>query len=147
MEPSEIRRRILDEHHQLREQLHELALLVEEVRAGKPPGPLRAALLDTTDTLLAHMKTEDEILAPALLETDAWGPWRVSQMKAHHERDRERVEGLRRALQDDVVDSDALVRAAVGLIAELHAEMADEDKTLLHPDILKDDLISIAFGG
>lgn len=147
MEPSEIRRRILEEHHALRQELHELALLVEEVRAGKPPGPLRSALLDVTEHLLTHMQTEDSILAPALLETDAWGPWRVSQMKAHHERDRERVEGLQRALQDDSVDANALVRAAVGLISELHTEMADEDKTLLHPDILKDDLITVAFGG
>lgn len=147
MEPSEVRRTILHDHHALREQLHDLALKVEDLRAGGDPAPVRDQLLTLLEDLVAHMAREDEILAPALLQTDAWGPWRVEKMKAHHEADRARVASLQRSLREDKLDAKALVRAAVRLTADLQAEMAEEDKLLLHPEVLRDDLVTSGFGG
>lgn len=148
MDPSEIRRAILDDHHQLRTRLHHLHDAIEDARHDPAAAAvLRDGVLDLLDALDAHMDHEDRVLAPALLQTDAWGPWRVERMTAHHEADRARVDGLRRALVEDPLDPDAVRRAAVQLISDLQAEMADEERTLLHPDILRDDLVTSGVGG
>jgi hypothetical protein len=143
MRPSEVRARILAEHDVLRvlyAKVEELALDVLDGES-EAEGPLRERCRELYKTLLRHMELEDTILAPALRETNAFGPVRAANLLAEHRRQRTVLfEALAVAEHSSDID---LARSACELIGELRTDMAHEEQALLHPDLLKDDPIAV----
>jgi hypothetical protein len=84
---------------------------------------------------------EEELLLPAIAEVDAWGPVRAEQMAEDHQAQRATIARLndmgRRA------ESASLAGEAMALGKALLADMRREETDLLHPDLLRDDVIAI----
>jgi len=145
LRPSDVRTRILAEHHVLRELFANIEELALRVLADEPDadaeGCLRERCRELYQTLLRHIELENAILAPALRETNAFGPIREQTLLAEHERQRG---ALFAALSASEARSDEeLARSVRMLVGELLADMAHEEQALLHPDLLKDDPIAV----
>jgi CBS domain-containing protein len=143
LRPSDVRERILSEHNVLRSIYAKTEECARRVLDGDATAeaPLRERCRELYGTLLRHIELENAILAPALHETDAFGPVRAEELLREHRRQRE-------VLLDSMDSSDTrseteLARSVCSLIAELAVDMAHEERALLNPDLLKDDVMSI----
>lgn len=146
MDPSEVRHRILDEHEVLRQHLHGITRHLRACFDGADGlDGLREALRGFLPTMRAHMALEDRILAPALREADAFGDVRTEKLERHHDHLRERLDRVEAHLADE--DGEALRGATADLVGDLWTEMAKEERDLLHPNILRDDVVSIGHSG
>lgn len=146
MDPSEVRARVLADHETIRGVLDRLAALA--LQAPDDPevaATLRAELTDFLPRLEAHMDLEDRILVPALQELDAFGDVRTDMMHAHHAHYRAELDAMMRDLEAGGVEQ--LVAWTDTLVTDVRAEMADEERRLLDPDLLKDDLVTSGIGG
>jgi hypothetical protein len=128
--PSEIRELILAQHEELRAEYAALDSRVLRERCG---GLYRM--------LLRHIAVEDTYLAPALRETDGFGPLRADDLEQEHDRQRRL---LRYALSsiDETTAGATLTQSIPPLLESLRADMAHEERDLLDPDLLKDDSIT-----
>jgi CBS domain-containing protein len=143
LRPSDVRARILSEHNVLRSiyaKTEECALRVldEDTEAH---ALLRERCRELYMTLLQHIELENTILAPALYATDAFGPLRAEELLREHRRQRKVL--LAALDSSDTSSNVELARSVHALIAELEIDMAHEERALLHPDLLRDDLISV----
>ena len=90
--PSEVRKRILEDHRALRGVLDRLEALARGRLQGRESVSdellAQARVLD--QRLRKHMDLEEHILVPALRRADAWGPERVERFHAEHQRQRQR---------------------------------------------------------
>jgi len=143
MNPSQVRTRILDGHRVLRDQLAKLegeidALARHEAQVESVIEAARWLLAELT----AHTQLEDDVLAPALRELDAWGAVRANMLLEHHEQQRE---DLRRLLSiyDQPQDPQLVAEITLALIADIRADMHHEETGLLSAALLRDDLISL----
>ena len=87
-----------------------------------------------------HLEFENAVLAPALYDLDAFGPVRARQLIAEHERQRSALTTMLGSIyerRDRELAGDML-----GLLVELRVDMAYEEETLLHPDLLRDDCVA-----
>jgi hypothetical protein len=143
MKPSHVRERILQDHELLRLRLGELEAAVctmqvdyaSETKVAELVGELMVALTH-------HTELEDEILAPALLEIDAWGAERSQQLLAHHSSQRAELQGLRRLFSMHL-DHDHIARVVMSLIRDLRKDMEHEEQDILSVDLLRDDVIAV----
>jgi iron-sulfur cluster repair protein YtfE (RIC family) len=142
LSPSDVRRRILAEHDFLRGLAADAAAEAGRVlHGGGDPAalPARARLL--ARELALHLATEEEILVPILFRIDAWGPVRVAQMHAEHTR---QLEELRRLAEETNGTSPARIAMDVRrFVGDLMHDMRREEHDMLHPDLLRDDIVSI----
>jgi hypothetical protein len=144
MDPSQVRTRILRDHDSLRRHLSELeaecrAMLTDSTRTDCVRGLAHEVLWELTQ----HTELEDEILAPALLEIDAWGQVRADQLLTHHRCQRERIHALA-DLYDAGLALTEIKLITESFIAELRDDMEHEERDLLHPDLLRDDIVMVA---
>jgi hemerythrin-like domain-containing protein len=154
MRPSAVRARIQREHQQLRELLSQLEAYVSALTV-EPPGDLDAVLTHArllSLRLTEHVDLEDALLAPALRATDAWGEQRAIELVTHHVAQRREISGLldtleRLSRQPDATAQATLAGTLRGFAAELELDMRHEDAALLHPDLLRDDVVGIAVEG
>lgn len=145
LRPSQIRARILSEHEVLRSIYAKTEVSARSVLDGEQDVPLREHCRELYRTLLRHIELENAILAPALYETDAFGPVRAEELLREHGRQRA---ALLNALEsEDAISEIELAQAIRALLSELTLDMAHEERALLHPDLLRDDSISDGQGG
>lgn len=99
------------------------------------------------EVLIEHNRTEEELLGPVLLDADAFGEVRVSQMTGHH-----RVEHAAMAaaierlvlLADPCAAARALRTAAAAIVRHMEAEESE----FLNDRVIRDDIVSVdPFGG
>lgn len=144
MKPSDVRARILKDHAALRRHLMELeeavAAMLRDVAALPSASQLASKLLVD---VVRHTELEDTILAPALMDLDAWGQIRAEQLLLHHQQQRAYMVEL-----SDLYSSEGrplqLARATYALIADLRLDMAHEERDILSADLLRDDVIAVA---
>lgn len=143
MEPSQIRERILSEHRALGVRLDRLEALARGVERGRTPlDVLRDEVADLLVALREHMNVEDELLAPALLDADAWGDVRSAQLVEHHELQRAELDRLLQELRSPDQSRAACAELVLGLIDDLRLDIRREEKELLDPSVLRDDIIT-----
>ncbi len=145
MQPSEVRRRILDDHREIRNMLLSVETLGREV-LGEGDGPVRALRLEgemLLERLLTHMRWEDAYLGPALEHADAWGPERAAALESDHREQRELLRYALSSLRDASRPVPTLARTFVDLVDLLRRDMEDEEQTLLDPQVLRDDVVGI----
>ncbi len=148
LKESEIRRTILGEHERLRVRIAELhTTLAGSGEATDPvPAGVTAGLHGFISIFLAHIAHEEEILRPALRFGDAWSAERVAHMDEEHREQRARLGALDvRDPAKDPAGYRAEIRAALAWILE---DMGSEERELLTPELLRDDLVTVdPFGG
>ena len=144
MNPSEVRRRILDDHDRLRGDLDRLeATLSQAFAKGAPAASLRLDAGALLARLRAHMHWEESYLLPALREADAWGVERADALIRDHREQRELLAFVDTRLRDEAKPAALLVRDIEQLIALLRDDMRDEEMELLDERVLRDDVIAI----
>lgn len=145
MNPSEIRRHILDDHQKLRGMLLSLEALGHEVLAGDRQhlGALRVEGETLHERLLEHMHWEDVYLVPALREADAWGVERAHQIEDDHREQRELLRHTLAGLRDQSRPPMMLARTMVDLVKLLRDDMEHEEQCMLDERVLRDDVVGI----
>jgi Hemerythrin HHE cation binding domain len=137
MRPSEVRDLVGRQHVQLR-------ILFVEVRGTLEDDP-RRAIERLVREVWQHLDMEDRVLVPALRELDAWGPVRAAEIDAEHARQRAELNYLRDLARHG--ERELAVEGARTLLDELVADMDAEERDLLDPDLLRDDVIVIDQSG
>ncbi len=148
--PSEVRSRIRSDHAELRKVFDEVTALATKVKAGETrlQGRLRERCREVYGTLLRHMELEDAILAPALRETDSFGPVREQQLRDEHAQQRGVLARALSELDNSEKGAAALAQSVVDLMESIRQDMEHEDADLLNENLLKDDVINAGiFGG
>jgi hypothetical protein len=143
MDPSYVRKRILQEHRGLRAELRELEDAVDAM--SRDPSQVNAVGQRARE-LLAHLVThtqlEDSILAPALRDIDAWGPVRASMLLDHHSEQRAQLREIVESYAT-IGDPERIARMTLTWMREVRADMAHEESDLLTTTLLRDDPIAI----
>lgn len=145
MQPSEVRRRILDDHEFLRVMLVGLEATAQRVLEGEGSllGPLRLEGEALLSRLAEHMHWEDVSLRPALLEADAWGEARAEKLDQDHEEQREMLAFVLGSIRDQSRPRDVIARTLLDLVRLLREDMDDEEQVLLDERVLRDDVVAI----
>ena len=145
MRPSEVRQRVLADHAALRRLLDHLEQSAARVAQDEPSAvsSLRAEGERLLATLREHMGWEDRFLAPALRRADAWGEERARQLDGDHREQRELLKHVLAGLRDASRPAAVLARNLLDLVTLLRADMEHEERTLLDPRVLRDDVISL----
>ena len=144
MYPSEVRQQILTSQQALFAELEALEALAQA------PCPVTAEQLQARSAalvpkLIAHMKLDDSILAPALEDTDAWRAFRLSRLQEHHEHQAEGIVQIVRQLTNPTSD-EQLCAVILRVAAAVRADFEEEQRLMLSPDVLRDDLVTVAAG-
>ena len=145
MNPSEVRKQILAEHERLRARLRDIEATVQHAAAGDvgAAATIRRQLGELLAALRSHVRAEEAALVPALAATDAWGPERAAQIQADHVTQLRVLASWDRAVGDDGMPMDELAARLRQFAGQLWADMEAEERDLLHPDLLRDDVVTI----
>jgi iron-sulfur cluster repair protein YtfE (RIC family) len=140
---AKIRKIILVEHDGLRLSLRAIEDLLDKVAAGDVEARKSAhgQLIALLQTFLRHIEHEERILQPVLAVIDAWGPQRKAAMDEEHAMQRDLVTQL--TTIDPAGDPAAWAREVRIFTKDLLMDMADEEKTCLSPNVLRDDVVVV----
>ncbi len=143
MNPSQVRRRILEEHVQLRRQLDALETAANALSEGRIP------LANVTETargvltnLVEHTQLEDAIVAPSLRDIDAWGPTRADRLIEHHMQQREQLASIVLTYEESA-ELSRVARLTLAWIEDVRLDMQHEEREMLNSNLLRDDVISV----
>jgi iron-sulfur cluster repair protein YtfE (RIC family) len=103
---------------------------------------LRSLISELRDDMERHLATEEALLGPVLERIDAWGPVRLDLLRAEHAHQRA-VLSVLRSDRAAAVPPLTLARRLLGLLDDIIADMDAEDRDLLDPRVLRDDLIQL----
>lgn len=137
--PSEVRERVLADHHRLRERIAKLRALIE----GRDSDAVLAATRELLATLRDHLDLEDEILLPTLETIDAWGPERRKRLAAEHAEQRRVIERAEKEL--GTADEAGLLIRVGELLDDLETDMKHEERQDLDPSLLTEIPIRVDF--
>jgi hypothetical protein len=145
MRPSEVRRRILDDHEKLRSMLVGVERVAHEVVDGECQltAAMRVEGERLMERLLAHMGWEDRYLRPALCDADAWGQERAERLDRDHREQREMLEYALSSVADQSRPPLVIARQLLDLVRLLRDDMQEEEELLVNERILRDDVVSI----
>ena len=104
---------------------------------------LRDVARELSREMALHLAMEEELLVPVLAAIDAWGGVRVRHMQEEHERQLVELRRLSDAARGPYVDRRDLARDVRRFVVDLYRDMRQEERDLLHPDLLRDDPLSI----
>jgi hypothetical protein len=145
-EHSAARMRIMEDHARLRLIIREVDRVAVAVAAGdldKVP-LLKVRAGDLYRVVAEHVGHEEMVLIPILRKIDAWGNVRCDQLKADH---RGQLEMLERASADLDFGGEDLGRSVQSMCWEILHDMRREEHDLLHPDLWRDEMVVVEFGG
>ena len=145
MKYSKIRELLIEEHRGLRTLAAETRVAAQQILDGAVPTlePLRARLAELEIALAAHNRHEDELLSDIILTIDAWGPQRESVMREDHLIEHSAIlKSLERCASLD--DQLVAAQGANELVLRMLRHMDSEEREVLHPDILRDDVVAIS---
>lgn len=145
MDPSQVRRKILDEHEQLRRRLDVLETRAQGLAGGDSTrvAPTLDALSTMRQVFADHLALEEAILVPALRDTDSFGPERARQVLAEHREQRVEMAELARELAHPGVSPSVVGQRVLDWVEALRVDMAHEERAILSPDLLRDDVVAI----
>ena len=145
MRPSEVRQRILNDHQLIEIMVSEIRDLALRIQAGEGDlaGKLRERGRNLYERFCQHIDLEDVILIDALLDADTWGEERAEELRNEHEEQREVLTYLLERLLDANQPQILMVNDLLNFAAWLRDDMRHEEETLLHEDLLRDDVVGI----
>jgi hypothetical protein len=139
MKLSDIRRELLEQHHQIRTLMTATHVVADDVLTGAGSrDALRASLTRLAHALWAHNVREEELLRDVIPSVDAWGPARAAVMTDEHAKEHTRVHA---ALLDLRSTEDTSVDSVLALVALMRDHMDREEAVFLREDVLCDDVV------
>lgn len=143
MNPSQVRKLVLQEHTVLRGRLHTLESAVDALRVGRAKaGTVASIARSLLESIVAHTQLEDALLAPALREIDAWGTVRADLLLDHHAQQRAQLRALVESYRREE-DCDRLARITLDWVRDVRIDMLHEETDVLNAALLKDDPIAV----
>jgi iron-sulfur cluster repair protein YtfE (RIC family) len=138
------RRGILWQHERIRALLERARAVAEARLAGESPSPDSVALAigDLHSTMEVHLTFEESVLLPLLRDDLPIGPQRADQLLDEHTRQRAMLAALHREASVHP-ELPALAAKLAFLAAWLLADMEEEERSLLNPDVVRDDAVVI----
>lgn len=139
-----IRLSLLRQHDALRHLVDRALRAAAEVEKGVESAGerLEAATRVIAGQFLEHVALEEKVLSPILPTVDGWGPQRAEQLKKDHVAQRRMMSELLDALAHGC-DPHALALTVRKLADDLLADMAEEERVILSPSVLRDDVVAI----
>lgn len=144
MRLSQIRSELVAEHHALKQAATDIEAEVQRVLAGQHTlDGMRASLTRFADQLAAHNRHEETLLRDELRTIDAWGPQREALMDEDHEA--EHADVVRSVTESLWLhDHQEIARRVQAMVRRVLEHLRREEKEILHPDLLRDDVVSIS---
>ena len=144
--PGAARTHIVDAHTRIRAIITEVDRIAVAVAAGdleKVP-LLRERAGELYRVIADHVGHEEATLIPFLKKIDAWGAVRCEQLRADHIN---QLETLQRATSDLDFRGVELGRSVQSMCWEILHDMRREEHDLLHPDLWREEMVIVEFGG
>lgn len=141
MRPSEVRVRMLKEHDELRALFCAIDALADAVALDF--APLRERIRDLERSMHEHGVSQETLLVPALKATDTWGPARFLALRHSHADRCEALTELARDAMSNELDPPSIASRARTLTLLLRRDLDEEESSLLLPEILQDDVVSL----
>ena len=138
------RRGILSQHTRIRALLERARAVAEAALDGNPPLPdsVASAVGDIRTTLEVHLTFEEAVLVPILRDDLPVGPLRADRLLHEHEQQR----GVLATLHREACAYPELPMLAAKLAfltSWLLDDMAEEERSLLTPDVVRDDPVVV----
>lgn len=138
------RRGILGQHVHLRDLLERSQALAEERLDGKTvvPDAVASAIGDLRSAMEVHLTYEESVLLPLFRDDLPLGPERADRLVDEHHRQR----AMLAALHQEACHHPELPTLAAKLAALtswLLADMAEEERCVLDPETLRDDVVVV----
>jgi hypothetical protein len=141
MKLSDIRRELLEQHHQIRTLMAGTRLVAEHVLSGAGTREaLRGSLIGLANAVRAHNVREEDVLRDVIPSLDAWGPARAAMMTDEHAKEHTR---LHAALLDMRSREDTSADSVLALVALMRDHMDREEAVFLREDLLRDDIVVV----
>lgn len=143
--PTAVRALILEQHKGLRLRFGALDALALRVLAGEPglAMELRRQIVELEGSFEDHLRTEERLLLPLLVRIDAWGPVRVAEIEEEHARQRQVLSRAGDRATNAAITPRDLALLIRDLVRDLMLDMKHEETDMLHPDLLRDDVVTI----
>ena len=135
---------ILAQHVQIRELLDRSHKTATAALMGEPlaPDAVPSAIGDIRTTMDAHLAFEEKVLLPLLRDDLPVGPERADRLLEEHRRQRQMLAALHgEALADPKLPS---LAARLEILTQwLVEDMEEEERCLLIPDVVRDDIVVV----
>lgn len=136
MDPSVARARLLEQHQGLRDRLDLVNGLVRQYASGEAVADaLGAAVAGVATAFDEHNAFEETLLTPMLATTDGFADVRIARMVGEHTEEH-------RAFSAFLASPLSEVARWADFAEEIAAHMEAEERTFLHPWVLRDDLVT-----
>jgi iron-sulfur cluster repair protein YtfE (RIC family) len=138
------RRGILWQHVRLRQLLGRAQALAEARLDGdvSVPDAVASAIGDLHSAMEVHLTFEESVLLPLFRDDLPLGPARAEGLVDEHHRQRAMLAGLHKEACDHPELPTLAAKLAV-LASWLLADMEEEERSLLNPDALRDDVVVV----
>ena len=132
------------QHEQIRALLQRARQVAELALDGTPPTPdaVASAVGDIRSTMEIHLAFEERVLIPLLRDDLPVGPQRADALLDEHKRQREMLA----MIHDEARRAPGLTMLAVklaSLTSWLLEDMDEEERCLLTPDVIRDDIVVV----
>jgi len=138
------RRGILWQHERIRTLLEKAQALAQAWLEGEPlaADAVASAIGDIHSAMEVHLKFEEAVLLPLLADDLPIGPQRASRLSEEHLQQRSMLGALHKEASAHP-ELPLLASKLAALTAWLLADMVEEERSLLNPDAVRDDLVVV----
>jgi hypothetical protein len=138
---NEARERIFAQHETIRMLLRAAGTVADLASGGsRRVADLLPHYLESVRAALEeHLAFEERILSPILAADPPLGPQRAQRLEAEHRRQRAELAALAREREQIAFQPGAVAQRLRALIDAFLADMTEEERLLLTPDVLRDD--------
>ena len=135
---------ILAQHQHIRSLLERARRVAEAALDGAPAAPdaVASSIGDIRTIMEVHLAFEEKSLLPILRDDPPLGPERADRLLDEHRRQRETLATLHR--EACAFPELPILAAKLAFLAEwLLADMGEEERSLLIPDVVRDDVVVV----
>jgi hypothetical protein len=138
------RRGILGQHERIRVLIEKARGVAELALDGvaRAPDTVASMIADLRSTLDAHLTFEERVLLPLFRDDLPVGPQRADRLLDEHQRQRDMLAALDREATA-FPELPTLAAKLAFLTSWLISDMAEEERALLDPDVVRDDVVSV----
>lgn len=138
------RRGILRQHQSIRGLLERARKVAEAALDGEASSPdgVIAGIGNVRSTMEVHLTFEETVLLPLLRADLPLGPQRADRLLDEHRRQREVLASLHHEAKNDP-ELPMLAAKLAFLTSWLLADMAEEERCLLIPEVVRDDIVVV----
>jgi hypothetical protein len=144
LDAGQAREAILGQHVRIRGLLARAQHVAEAALDGQPPSSdaVASSIGDIRTTMEVHLAFEEKTLLPLLRDDLPLGPVRADRLLDEHRRQRASLAALHTEART-YPDLPELAAKLAFLVEWLLADMAEEEKSLLTPDVIRDDIVNV----